>query len=241
MTMITIMAFAMLTSCSTITDAGNSSGFGKKGEIEALDNYVEDFADVTQDDIAQNSLRDVFNVGHTANISVFMVESLTGSYVVDRAGNINFPLIGTVKVAGLSTLDLQKLLTEKYSSTYLQNPSIDVKIEVQELGRVVVDGAVKEPGVFEVDSIVSLSEAIALAGGVAETSNGSKVYIIRTVKGERKVTAVDLRKVRNQSGSNPQIIPNDVVFVENSTGRVLFNEFLRTLPLLNTAIIYGTR
>lgn len=225
-----------LTACATALNAGNSSGFkGADGEL------VNEFPAFNLDEIAQGSLKDVFRIGDKAEITVYNIERLTGEYVVDRAGNISFPLIGNVKVVGLSTVELQEILTQKYGADYLQNPSIDVKIESKEFGRVVVDGAVNEPGVFEVDDIISVSEAIALASGLDEFSNGSEVYIIRSVNGERKVKVIDLRASRAELSAESSIIPNDIVYVEDNAGRVMFREFLRTLPLINTAIIYSGR
>lgn len=227
-----------LGACSTLP--GNQAGFGI-GDIRETEQYVSDLPVISANSVAKKSLKDVFSIGDTAVISVYQVEDISGEFVVGRDGNLNLPLINAVPAAGLSTLDLQELLTRKYAADYLQNPSIDVKIEAQELGRVVVDGAVEKPGVFEVNEIITLLEAVALAEGITEDSNGSKIYIMRDVEGERKVALVDIRDIRNQSRANPQIIPNDVIFVENSTGRILFKEFLRTLPLINTAIIWGAR
>jgi len=119
---------------------------------------------------------------------------------------------------------------------------VNVKLEAQDLGRVVVDGAVNKPGVFEIDDIINLSEAIALAAGLDnEDTNGSSIFIVRSINGERKVREVNLREIRKLGAADPQIIPNDVIFVQDSTGRILFREFLRTVPLLNTAVIYSTR
>ena len=231
----------VLTACSTIGDAGNKSGFNGGKNAQISESIVSEFPAFNLDDIALGSLKDVFRIGDTAEITVYNVERLTGEYVVDRAGNVHFPLIGDVRVVGLSTVELQEVLTQKYGADYLQNPSIDVKIESKEFGRVVVDGGVNEPGVYEIDDAVSVSEAIALANGLDEFSNGSEVYIIRSVNGERKVKLVDIRASRADVTEDSLVIPNDIIFVEDNTGRVLFREFLRTIPLLNTAIIFARR
>jgi len=186
--------------------------------------------------------KDIFKSGDIADVQVYNVEALTNTYVVDRGGDINFPLIGSLKVAGLTTTQLQQTLTQRYGADYLRAPSINVKLEAQDLGRVVVDGAVNTPGVFEINDIITLSEAIALAQGLDDqTTNGSRVYIVRNIEGTRRVKEVDMRQVRQLGAADPQIIPSDVIFVEDSVGRIAFREFLRTVPLLNTAIIYGTR
>lgn len=210
--------------------------------IQQNEKFIEAFPDVGINQIALNSTKDTFKIGDVADVSVYNVDTLSNTYVVDRAGNISFPLIGTVKVANLTTTQLQEILTQQYGSEFLQNPGINVKLESKELGSIVVDGAVNKPGVFEINDVVRLSEAIALAEGLNNTdTNGSQTYIIRNIAGERKVTEVDLRTIRKLGGADPQIIPDDVIFVQDSAGRILFREFLRTVPLLNTAVIYTSR
>jgi polysaccharide export outer membrane protein len=240
----TALPVTILTACASVgvndTPLHNSE---KAGEIQQVNEaFVTDFPEVSLNQIAQNVTKDVFKSGDIADVSVYNVEELTQTYVVDRSGDISFPLIGRIKVAGLSTTQLQEILTERYGAEYLRAPSINVKLEAQDLGRVVVDGAVNKPGVFDVNDIITLSEAVALAEGLnTEDTNGSSVFVIRAINGERKIKEVDLRQIRKLGVSDTQIIPGDIVFVEDTTGRVIFREFLRTVPLLNTAAIIATR
>jgi len=232
----------LLGGCATLETAGISNKLENDESLTQNTSFVNDFPAFSIDQIAQNASNDVFKIGDVADINVYNVESLTNTYVVDRAGEISFPLIGTVRVAGLSTTKLQETLTQRYGSRYLESPSINVKLETQTLGRIVVDGAVRKPGAFEVNEIIRLSEAIALAEGLnEENTNGSKVYIVRGVNGQRQVKEVDLRAIRQLGADDPQLIPEDVIFVQDSTGRILFKEFLKTVPLINTAVLYGTR
>ena len=211
-------------------------------QIRAGENYVESFADVNVGTIAQDAYKNVFKVGDTADVNVFNVENLSDTYVVDGAGNISFPLIGTIRVVGLSTTQLQQTLTDRYGAQYLQNPSINVKLDSKDLGRIVVDGSVNQPGVFEIKDVIRLTEAIALAEGLDEIeSDGSLVYITRTINGQRKVSEADLREIRKFAAIDPQIIPDDVIFVQDKAGRIAFREFLRAVPLLNPVVLLATR
>lgn len=237
------LALTLATTLGACASTSTGGGFGQqKADITQSEAYVNSFPDVDLNAIAQTKTRDVFKVGDTADIEVYDVEALSTTYVVDRAGNITFPLIGTIQVAGLTTSDLQQRLVQRYGQDYLRAPSINVKLEAQTLGRVVVDGAVNKPVVFEVDEIISLSEAIAQAEGLDQTAtNGSSVFIVRAINGERRVQEVNLRAIRQLGAPDPQIIPDDVIFVQDNAGRVAFREFLRTVPLLNTAVIFATR
>jgi len=205
--------------------------------------FVDEFPPTSGNDIINVAYNDVFKVGDSADVKVYNVENLTALYVVDRAGNIVFPLIGTVKVAGTNTMELQETLTRLYGEKYLQTPGISVKLEALdiELGKIVVDGAVNKPGVFELENIIRLSEAIALSEGLTADASRSKIYIVRTINGQRRVRIIDLDKVRQLGAEDPEIIPGDIIFVNESRNRVIFREFLRTVPIINSVLIYGTR
>ncbi len=184
---------------------------------------------------------DVFKVGDRAEITIFNVEDLSGTFLVNKSGNIVLPLVGEIKAAGLSTEDLQSKLVAAYGETYLQNPSINVDLDPVDLGRIVVDGAVKKSGAFDIKKIIGLSEAIAMAEGLTEDANRREVYIVRHVNGEKFLQIADLTQIRTAQVDDPKLIPGDIVFVQDSTGRIIFREFLRTVPIINTILIYGTR
>lgn len=237
------MVATLLSAC-----AGIPKGLSPNDDFESsssetfTDTYlVNDFPEVSSNDILSSTQADVFRVGDTASVSIYNVDSLSADYVVDRAGNVVFPLIGTIEVAGLTTLDLQEVLTLRYGSSYLQNPGISVKIDARDIGKIVVDGAVNKPGVFEVSDIIQLTEAVALAQGLTLDASKKDVYIIRNIEGQRKVRSVNLDNIRKLGAPDPKLIPNDVVYVQNSNTRVAFRELLRTIPLLNTAYILSTR
>ena len=231
---ISCLLAVLLGGCSTLSAASKSGA-------QAASILDDDFPVVETTNIAGLTDQDVFKVGDLAEITVYNVENLSGTYVVNRSGEVDFPLIGKMKVAGLTTLLVQEQLTQRYGDNYLQNPSIAVKIEPRKLGKVIVDGAVTEPGVFEVFEVINLSEAIALAGGVTVDANKKEVYIVREIDGERQVRTVNLNEIRKLAGRDPKIYPNDMVFVQESGGRIAFREFLRTVPLLNTVAILSTR
>lgn len=183
--------------------------------------------------------RDVFRIGDTAIVDVFDFERLSGSHIVNRSGTILLPLVGTVEVAGLSTLQLQELLTDRYGADYLQNPSINVGIEAQSFGKIIVDGAVSKPGVFEIDTVIPFTEAIALAQGLDELAERDEIYVIRVVEGKRVIHTVDLAAIQTEGAADPAIIPSDYIFVKNSRNREVYNELLNAIPLLNTFAIIG--
>ena len=224
-----------LSACASMGDKSNKDLLAD-GEF-----YTQDFPEVSENTLAINADQDRFRIGDIADVFVYNVDSLTNTYPVDREGNVNFPLIGSQKVAGLTTLELQKQLMSEYGSNYLQNPSITVKLESSMLGNIVVDGAVSKPGVFDLFKPIRLSEAVAMAGGLSENANQKEVYMVREIEGKKKVKIVNLKDIRRMGATDPAVYPDDIVYVQDSTGRMAYNEFLRTVPLLSAILLAGTR
>lgn len=192
-------------------------------------------------DIAKFSSQDIFKVGDKVEMNVYRVESLDGIFNVERDGVVDFPLIGEVKVSGLSTGQLRRELEFRYGSGLIKEPSISINIEKTILGRFVVDGAVEEPGVFEIFEVASISEAIALAGGLTLEADKDDVFLIREVNGEQKMQRLNLHEIRISGEKGPEIYPNDIVFVQSNALRLTFNDFMGTIPLLSAIIFASTR
>lgn len=223
----------LLASCSTLSHQNINE--------EARSIFVDEFPKAELSDLAQLSRQDVFKTGDTVNVQVFNVDELSRIYTVDRLGLINFPLIGNVKVANLNTSQLRSELESKYGETYLQNPSISVTIEQQALGKIAIDGAVREPGVLEIFEIASVSEVVAMAGGLTEDANIKEIFLVRKLNDERKVLKVNLEAIRQEGKLDPEVYPNDIVFIQNNKVRIAYKEFLRTVPLISALLIASTR
>jgi len=228
---IVLFVCAAMTGCATTNK--------DKGEMNP--NQVTEFPKISGEALALKFNKDTVRKQDVLDIRVFGLEELSGIFVVGDGGDIYMPLLGKVSAAGKTREQLQSTLISEYSESYLNNPAITVRIEERELGKIVVDGAVREPGVFEVPQTLSMTEAIALAKGTTPTANPNEVFLIRDFDGRRKVLPVDLASARIATGPDPDVVPGDVIFVGDSLGRRLFDDFLKTVPLLNTAIIFSRR
>ena len=102
------------------------------------------------------------------DISVFEVPELSRTVRVSAAGEISLPLLGTVKVAGLSPLDLERTLTELLRKSYVKDPQVTVFLKEFHSDPVSVMGAVKLPGLYQIQTRKSLVEVLAMAQGFAE-------------------------------------------------------------------------
>ena len=168
----------------------------------------------------------------TLNISVFQVESLTGEFKVDDAGKIDYPLLGAVQAQGRTTDQLSQQLAAGLSQKYLQSPNVQVAIKERAEQRVTVDGAVKLPGMYKVKGPTTLIQAVAMAQGLTEDANPSRVYVFRTIHGERVAGAFDLKMIRRAQAEDPVIYGNDIVVVDGSKARQMFRDLIQTIPVL---------
>src|ERR1051326_5371915 len=96
---------------------------------------------------------------------------------IDRSGNINLPLAGNLRAAGLSAEQLQVAIVERLK-TYLQEPAVTVTIKEFRSQPVSVLGAFKNPGIVQVHGRKTLFEVISEAGGLSNDA-GSRIKITR--------------------------------------------------------------
>lgn len=171
--------------------------------------------------------------GDKLMITVFRVEDLSGEYIVDLAGTIAFPLVGTIDVSGMTARELAVVLETRLGADYLQNPKVTVGI-TESTGRLVtVDGSVREPGTYPVGARMTLIDAIAKAKGTDEFSNPRRVAIFRRIGGQRMAAAFDLTDIRQGIAENPPVYPGDIVVVDGSSTRRAVRDILGALPVLS--------
>lgn len=165
------------------------------------------------------------------NITVFQVEDLTLEKVqVDAAGNLQLPLIGTVTAKGRTTAELSQDIHARLAERYLQNPQVTVIVAEAASQKVTVDGAVTEPGVYQMRGNTSLLQAVAMAKGPNRTAELSRVAVFRNIEGQRMVAMFDLRAIRRGEAEDPQILGDDVVVVDSSAVNTRIRDVISALP-----------
>ena len=114
----------------------------------------------------------------TMPLGQFRQDSTSGT-VVDEGGQIYFPHVGAVKVAGMTTSQVREALTSRLSKI-LQNPQVDVKVIAYRSQKVYVGGEVKNPALYNVTDVpFTLAEAINRAGGFLPTADDSRLLLTR--------------------------------------------------------------
>lgn len=163
------------------------------------------------------------------DVSVFKVAELSKPAQVSEAGTINFPLLGEVPAAGKTARELEKHLTTLLGEKYLQNPQVAVIVKEFNSQRVTVEGAVRKPGVFPMQSGMSLLQAVAHAQGLDSLSDNT-VVVVRTTNGRRAAARFDVDKIRDGALEDPQLHAGDVVIAGTSAFKEGLS-FLKSFPL----------
>jgi polysaccharide export outer membrane protein len=139
------------------------------------------------------------------------------TYLIDEDGNIEFPILGTIKLVGLTKSEALALLTERIKN-YIKNPIINLRISNF---KVTVLGDVAHPGLISVpNEKITLIEAIGSAGDIVLTGNRKKVLVISENQGIRKETWIDMTGREIFSSPAYYLNQNDVVYVQMSKIKV---------------------
>lgn len=171
-------------------------------------------------------------------IDVYGVETLSNREVqVDARGAINFPLIGSITINGLTPKQAELAITSALSASYLRNPQVFVSVKETVSRVVTIGGQVTRPGVFPVLGRMTLLKAMAVSGGTGEFASRSDVVVFRAVGGKRYAALYDLKAIERGAYADPQIYPGDTVMVGDSKSRRLFKDIITVTPLLTPLIL----
>lgn len=236
---ITFSLCASIVTTGCVSSGKNFKNFNSESNLNS--NKIFDATTYENPNFTQVNPEEIFMNGDKVKITINGFQEFSGDYTVDRNGNILLGHIGTVKAAGLSVPELQSNLYSSYKSCCLVSPNVSIEREGQTFGKIVVDGAVNDAGVYEIDEVIKLSQAVALGGGASELANKEQVMLARIIDGERKVSLVNLKDIQLAGARDPLIYPNDVIFIQDSTGRLVYNDFIKTIPLISAVILGATR
>jgi polysaccharide export outer membrane protein len=166
------------------------------------------------------------------DVTVFQVKDLTGPVVVDAGGDISLPLVGSIKAGGRTPTDVAHEIASRLKDGYVQDPQVTVSVKEALSQKVTVEGAVLKPGVYPITGPTTLSTAVALAEGAdPKRADEHKIRLIRVVDGQRLQASYDLVGIRKGKVSDPEVYGNDIVVVDDSAGRGLFNNLVQMGPL----------
>jgi len=135
-------------------------------------------------------------------------------------GNLYYPYVGVVHVAGMTVPELRHVLTRDLSK-YIQNPQLDVRVVGYRSQKVYVVGEVNQPGVLPLNDVPMLVvDAIAMAGGLTENAYKSGVNISRG----GTIYKIDLKALYDQADASQNLLlmNGDIVNVLDRSQQKVF-------------------
>ena len=134
-------------------------------------------------------------------------------YVVTNDGYINFPMLGSMKVAGMTKSELEAHIAKELSPRYLKKAPV-VTVQMSNF-KVSVLGEVARPGVFTTSNgKINIFEALAMAGDMTIYGKRDCVKVVReNADGQKTITALNLNDADIINSSFYQLQQNDVVYV----------------------------
>jgi polysaccharide biosynthesis/export protein len=172
---------------------------------------------IRKDDKVNISVWDNDDVSVGSAYGIYNSNEVYGKWLmVDARGKINVPMIGDLRVLGLTVPQTEDTLRSLYAQ-WIKRPIVDVKVLNKE---VVVMGEMKAPGKFVIEKDNnSLMEILAKAGDFDFYANKKKIQVIRVENNQVKQIVVDLTRTDNYFARNIRIIPGDIVYVPAKKGK----------------------
>ena len=161
----------------------------------------------------------VLSPNDAVQVEVFQEDDLRTGAVISKDGTINFPLLGSVKIGGLTQAQARDLITERLRADYLVNPQVSLSMARFASKRFTVLGQVNRPGSFELPAqeSIDLLEAVAMAGGYTRIAEPGKITVKRRVGEKEQVFTVNAKRMAKNPGTERfTISPGDTITVAES-------------------------
>ena len=140
------------------------------------------------------------------------------TYLVDTKSEIEFPVLGKIKIGGLTRDEAINLLKGKLSPDYIKEPNINISIANYKIS---ILGDVQRPGSYNIpNERITILDALALAGDVNISAQRNNILIIREEGAKKVQYRVDLRSNKLLTSAVYYLQQNDVVYVEPNYARI---------------------
>lgn len=140
-------------------------------------------------------------------------------YIIDVDGNIDFPVLGKVKLIGLTVDEARQLFKKKFEEgKLLKDPVILIRLLNY---RVIIEGAVNGPGVYNVSGErMTILEGLAMAGGLSINGRRDNILVIRDFNGTKTYSRVDLTSKEIFNSPVYYLTQNDYIYVEPNNSAI---------------------
>ncbi|MCJ8291890.1 MAG: polysaccharide biosynthesis/export family protein [Crocinitomicaceae bacterium] len=216
---------------------------------EAKGAKINDSIPLTPTEDYKISQDDKFSFTLTTKNGTRIIEDMSGisedsreveagfEYVVRQNGEAKLPIIGMVKVAGLTIAECEDLLEMKYGESFL-DPFIQLRVTNQRV--IVFPGNGSDAKVIPLmNSNTTLMEALAQAGGITDRGKANSIKLMRKVNGERVIYTLDLSTIEGLKYVDMIIQANDYIYVEPTPelAKEISEDIVPIVSLITSALI----
>lgn len=140
-------------------------------------------------------------------------KDIKATYTLDPSGQVEVQYIGTVDAGGKLAKDVKREIQERLADGFLVDPKVDISvIEINSL-RVSVFGHVAKSGTIRFTPGMTITEAIAQAGGFSPLARKNMVKVVRTFDKKKETYKLPVELIAEGSRPNFPMLPGDEVFV----------------------------
>jgi polysaccharide export outer membrane protein len=158
---------------------------------------------------------------------------LRQTYLLDSQGNIEFPVLGTLKMSGLSRAEATIMLKEKIGE-YVNEFIVNIRLINF---TITINGEVNRPGNYTVQGErISLIQALGLAGDLTIYGKRDNIFLIREIDGKKKYAKYDLTSINVVNSPVYYLSQNDIIYVEPNNARIKTSTFNPNTGLVISAV-----
>ena len=155
---------------------------------------------------AQNGTQAEYQLGSGDKLRITFfgkhTTDLSGEYEIDGSGLVPLPLVGSLRLGGLTLAQVEDVIVEAYKPDYVINPRVSV--QVMNYRPFYITGQVEEPGSYPYVNGITVLEAVVIAGGFTKRAKENKMEIIR---------GKDLSRAKQDATPETIVLPGDVIEV----------------------------
>ena len=165
-------------------------------------------------------------------------QSAAPGYLVGADGSIELPLLGNIKLAGLSTLEAKDTIKNRLKP-FLKEPTVNLRVMNYKIS---VMGEVAKPSVYVIpNEKITLPEALSLAGDLTIYGRRDNVLIVRDVDNKKEFGRINLNSRDIYTSPFYYLHNNDVIYVEPGKGKSAQSDRIyQILPVLLSALSFIT-
>jgi polysaccharide export outer membrane protein len=229
----------LLGSCSTNKNVAYFQDAGQTKQVQrAIDTYQPK---IQPDDILSISISSlnpeataIFNTKATNSSTNSMDQRQLDGYLVDKGGSVDMPVIGSMKLLGLTSEEAGTMIKAKLTN-YLKEPTVSIRFLNF---KVSVLGEVARPGVYSITSEkITFPEALGLAGDITIYGLRENVLIIREENGNREFARINMNNLTVFNSPYYYLHKGDILYIEPGPRKVQQSDNNKTFQIL--AVLIG--